>query len=54
MLQNFQKKRKRKKKHAYVAKPTERAELSNFCGALKCWGYCRVLKNFESVAETFF
>ena len=31
MLQNFQKKkRERKKKHAYVAKPTERAELSIF------------------------
>ena len=51
MLQNFQKKRKRKKKHAYVGKPTERAELSNFCSALKCCRYCRVLKNFENVAE---
>ena len=33
--------------------PTERAELSNFCSALKCCGYFRVLKNFENVAETF-
>ena len=51
---NFQKKRKRKKKHAYVAGTTERTELSNFCSALKCCGYCRVFKKFENVAETFF
>ena len=43
MLQNFQKKRN-KKKHAYVEEPTDRAELLNFC-------YCRVLKNVENVAE---
>ena len=41
MLQNFQKKRERKKKHAYVAKPTERAELSIFA----------VLLNVADIAE---